>query len=381
NAQLEESAGPSPYRDYGTVNAVYLNGQRQQCAAADVGCQTYTPLAGGSDINGQVRNSNRCSADKVGCATYQLEPITGPPPRSGGAVNVVIPQGQICSAADVGCEEYTNLDEVAKGGEGKEYFKSVKQCLKPAQIKPPVESATYYTWVGDAKLGYVLRSYDLVKSNRPDGAPCTSLKIGTVTDNPVCNDTDATVSAAQVNCSAAGDLAKNADCSQYYDSALNIYYRLRAKTVSITEDCHPYRNTIDQSDPAHQNDIYYLSTKENLTCAAAAAGCRAYTGNASGTTRQVFSDNFENNGATNWNGGTASNASVNLNGHSMLIDAAGSSAAAVTKDAALANQIYDGRTYLLTFTAAAASSTPATITAAFGRLNGSTFQPFNAGLA
>ncbi len=383
SAQLEAALAPSTFHDYGATNAIYLNADRQQCTSADVGCQAYTPVAGGSNIFGQVRNSNRCSADQVGCATYQLEPITNVPPRTGGAVQIVAPKGQICSAADVGCEEYTNLDVVAQGGEGKEYFKSVKQCVKPSQTNAtnPI-SATYYTWIGDAKLGYVLRAYDLVQSTVVDASgghgPCTSLTVGSAATAPTCNDTAATVAAASC---AVSNLASNPDCGQYYDSALNVYYRLRSRTVTVTEDCHPYRNTIDQSDAARKDLVYYLATKENLTCSSAAASCRAYTGNASGTTRQVLGDNFETNGTVNWIGGTASNAAVNLNGHSMLITAGGASSAAVTTDKTLANQIFSGRTYLLTFSAAAESATASTMTAQFGRLSGSTFQPFNAGAA
>lgn len=379
SAQLEEAFSASNFRDYGTVNAVYLNGNRAVCSAADVGCQNYTPLAGGEKVVGQVLNSNRCSADAVGCASYHLEPISSVPQRDfpgGKSVNIVAPKGQICSAADVGCEEYTNLDEVAKGGEGKEYYKSVKQCVKPDQTDGtnPI-SATYYTWVGDANLGYVLRSYDLVQSNLGP-APCTSMKIGQVGTQPECNDTagpNGTVAAAQVNCKVAADLVTNPECAQYYDAGLTAYYRLRASTVTITEDCHPYRNTIDQSDVALKNNVYYLSTSENVSCSAAAAGCRAYTGNASGTTRQVLNDTFEANGTVNWLGGSASNASVNVNGHSMLITTNGPAVSAVTQPKISANQFYAGRTYLVTFTAAAVSSTLPTITAAIGRYAVPTF--------
>ncbi len=379
SAQLEETAGPTQYKEYGTANTVYLNGNRQQCTVADVGCQAYTPSNGDPVVYGQVRSSNYCSADKVGCNSLKLEPITSVPTRAGGAVNVVVPKGEICSAEEVGCEEYTNLDEVAKGGEGKEYYTAVKQCIKPSQVgaNNPVAS-TYYTWVGDAKLGYVLRAYDLVKTDNPTNgggnAPCTSLKAGTSNAAPTCNDTAPTISAA--TCSVA-NVATNPDCAQFYDSALTIYYRLRSKTVTVTDDCHPYRNTLDQSDPgANKDSVYYLSTTENTSCQPQAAGCRAYTGNASGTTRTVFNDTFESNGVTNWVGGSSSNASVNLNGHSMSIALQGTSPAAATK--VLKDQIFGGRSYLVTFTAAASDVSPATITASFGTVNGNGYQPTSA---
>ena len=386
NTQLEESAGPTQYKDYGAVNAVYLNGQRQQCTPADVGCQQYTPVNGGNAIDGIVKASDRCTADKVGCGTFQLEPITTVPARSGGPVNIVPPKATQCTAADVGCEEYTNLDEVAKGGEGLEYFKSVKQCIKPSQANGsnPVAS-TYYTWVGDANLGFVLRAYDLVKSNMlPPGengeAPCTSLSIGNISTPPTCNDTAATVAAAQGSiitqnqCKSALDLAGNPDCGEYYDSALNVHYRLRSHTVSITDDCHPYRNTIDQNDPATKDNIYHLATSENVSCSALAAGCRAYTGNAAGTTRQVFSDNFENSTqvSNNWIGGASSNAATSLGGHSLMVP----TGVAMTAKS-LNNQFFNGRTYIVTFTAATATTTQSAtkprVTVSLGRRNGNTF--------
>ena len=380
SAQLEAGVGATQYKEYGTTNALYLNSKRVSCTAADVGCQGYTPTAGGSEIYGQILDSNRCSADKVGCANFTLEPITGVPPRSGGQVQIVAPKGQICSAADVGCEEYTNLDEVARGGEGKEYFKSVKQCLKPSQVQPadptsPATSATYYTWVGDAKLGYVLRSYDLVKSDVATApgqfAPCTNLTIEPVGQKPRCDDGSRIDTSAICN---AANFANNPDCAQYYDSALVVYYRLRSKTVTITDDCHPYRNTVDQGG-TRKDLVYYLSTKENLTCSAQAAGCRAYTGNASGTTRQVMNDTFESNGTANWVGGEATNASVNVGGHSMLIRQSGPSSASVTKDGFLKNQFFANRSYMVSFTAAATNTTTPTLQVKLGTLSGTTFTP------
>ncbi len=355
SAQFEENAGPTQYKDYGVINALHLNAKRQQCAAADVGCEKYTPQAGGSAVDGIVLASNRCSADKVGCAAYQLEPITTLPARAGATVNIVAPKGQQCAAADVGCEEYTNLDEVARGGEGKEYYKAVKQCVKPTNTQ--ATPATYYTWVGDAQRGFVLRAYDLVKTNLTDaphqGAPCTNLGVGTTTADPTCVDTTATADAA--SCSAAA-LATNPDCAQYYDASLNAYYRLRSRTVSITADCHPYRNTVDQQ--AGQDNVYYLATNENTSCNAAAAGCRAYTGNASGATRQLFADTFENTTTVNWTGGALSSASTTLGGHSLkiAIPSGQTSGFAAVNQSILQNQFFSGKTYLLSFTVAAAAA-------------------------
>ncbi|MBI3572740.1 MAG: carbohydrate binding domain-containing protein [Candidatus Kerfeldbacteria bacterium] len=381
SAQLEESAGPTAYKDYGLINNLYLNGTRQLCSADDVGCNAYTPAAGGPVVDGIVLPSNLCSQDKVGCARYHLEPIDHVPYRdtpSGLDTNIVAPKGQICSAAEVGCEEYTNLDEVAKGGEGKEYYKSVKQCVKPTNTQ--VTPETYYSWIGDPNKGFILQAYDLVKSNL-DGAPCTNLSIGTTTADPICNDTTTSVAAAQVNCISASDLAKNPACGEYYDSAFNVYYRERQRTVSITDDCHPYRNTIDQTDPQYnKNNIYYLSTQENLSCSAAAAGCRAYTGNAANASHLIFSDDFETATTANWYSTTnasISTASTSLGGHSMMMKGAG--LATYTNPTVLSTKVTAGKSYILSFYAAAAQSTSPTIEASFGDGTGGSFVKINSG--
>ncbi len=377
SAQLEEGK-LTQYKDYGAVNLVYLNGTRQQCTPLDVGCQKYTPTGRGAAVTGIVRDSNRCSADKVGCGTYSLEPITSLPQRAGGPTNIVPTRAQACSAADVGCEEYTNLNEVARGGEGKSYFKSVKQCVKPDQLNGsnPVQQ-TYYTWTGDAKRGFVLRAYNLVQSNISQGgggtAPCTKLSVGTSAVPPTCVDDSASLSAGL--CSA-NDLATNPNCGEYYDANLNVFYRLRSATISVTADCQPFRNTIDAGN--NTDLVYYLSPKENVSCRAAAASCRAYTGNAGKTTRQIFTDTFEAGSTTNWvNANSApSNASVNVGGHSMLISPTQSApGTAFMPRSVLDGKLTAGKAYTISFLAAAAEDvTPRPrVEVYLGNVSGNTF--------
>lgn len=353
SAQLEHD-GPTVYKDYGTINNVYLGAKRQLCTRQDVGCQFYTPVDGSAVIPGQAKNGDRCDAANVGCDLFHLEPITTVPQRAGGDVTVVATKGQQCTASQVGCEEYTNLDEVAKGGEGKAYYQSVKQCLKPNPGNP--DQLTYYTWVGDAAAGFVLRAYDLLKSNLT-GAPCTNLTVGTTTAAPTCDDSRRPDPTDTI-CNAS-TFATNPDCAQYFDSGLIAYYRLRQSTISITPDCHPFRNTIDQSTGSAGN-IYYLSPTENVSCSAEAAGCRAYTGNAARTSRQDFSDNFEGGTTSNWVGGTISTAAIQAGGHSMQISA-GDGAAFLTASA-IKGKLTDGKTYQVSLLAAAVNpaTTPST---------------------
>lgn len=363
NAQLQLGSATS-YTTYGSVNKVTLNASRQLCTRQDVGCQLYTPTDGSPAVPGQVKNGDRCDAANVGCALYHQEPITVAPQRAGGDVTIVPNGARQCTASQVGCEEYTNLDTVAQGGEGKEYFKAIKQCVKPSSSDP--NQQTYYTWVGDAQRGFVLRAYDLLKSNL-SGAPCTNLTVGTTTTAPTCDDANRPDPTDSI-CNAA-TFATNPDCGQYFDSSLAVFYRLRQSTVSITTDCHPYRNTIDQSSGS-ANRVYYLSPTENVSCSAEAAGCRAYTGNAAQTSRQVFSDNFESGSTSNWIGGTISTAAVQAGGHSMLIPA--NSAAFVTPTV-IKGKLIAGKTYQITVLAAAATASAPRLGAAVGTSSGNTF--------
>ena len=181
SAQLQETTTATPFIEYGASNLVYLNANRRSCQPADVGCDKYTPVGGGTAVNGIVQDNNRCDKNNVGCQLFHREPITQVPYRdyptaagtNGKDLTIVAPQGKQCAAADVGCEEYTNLDSVAQGGEAKTYFKSVKQCVKPSNTD--VTQRTYYTWVGDNDRGFVLRSYQLVaQDNSTNAAPCTN---------------------------------------------------------------------------------------------------------------------------------------------------------------------------------------------------------------
>lgn len=368
SAQLEEGASATTYADYGKVNTVYMNDTRRSCSVDDIGCQKWTPEVSGPSVGALIDPAKRCSEDAVGCQTLTMAPIDHVPQRAGGSANIVIPKAKSCSAADVGCEEYTNLDEVAKGGEGKAYFKTVKQCVKPGVIP----QKTFYSWIGDAEKGYSLRADDFPTGSN-DG-PCVSLTIGNMVGTPTCNDAaEVSAEAAICNANTFNDKQNpNPDCSQYYDSNLNVYYRLRSHIASATADCHPYRNTIDNNDT-----IYYLAPSENESCSADVAGCRAFTGNTAQTSHQIFFDNFDQ-GIGNWlvktgqpqSNVSSSSASVTAGGLSMLVK----SGTIAFPPKALAGLLGDQKSYLLTFTAAAVGASNAgTITASLGTSSGQTY--------
>ncbi|MFA5069834.1 MAG: hypothetical protein WC528_00980 [Patescibacteria group bacterium] len=325
--QVEEG-GLSNYKDYGSENKIYLNKNRLACEAKDVGCDKYTPVKGGLSVPGVVYGQNMCSADKVGCQSFRETAIDNIPKRSGqDPVYFISGTGTSCPNTAVGCEEYTNLDEVARGGEGKEYFQQIRQCIKPNT--PSIPIANYYTWEGSDTAGYQLRAFRYLVSNlnnyngESGNAPCTNLSIEAGGTTPSCvdvNTLDETESLRPAFCTA-DDLASNPDCTEFYDTAGHIFYRLRSRIIVETDKCYSYRNTTDaQEDPA-SNKIYFINADTSVRCAASQAGCREYKGNTGEVTRDIFKDDFEKveTGAVNWVTGNVSNESLRANEHSLHV--------------------------------------------------------------
>lgn len=330
----------SAYKDYGTANQIYLNSNRVACAEKDVGCDKYTPVKGGTAIPGVIYANNLCSADKVGCQPFREEPTVNIPERPArDSVYFIAGTGQRCEAASVGCEEYTNLDIVAKGGEGKAYYTKIRQCVKPEAS----DVNTYYTWEGSDTRGYQLSAYRLKKSNT-SSAPCTNLTVPNVGADPLCEDDIKT----PATCIAA-EMETNPDCTEYYDTGGNVYYILRSRVIKATADCFPHRNTIDAI--AGQANIYYLIPSESVSCPAKYAGCRQYKGNTGSVSRKVFSATFEDPtlGATEWQAGSISNESLRATEHSLHV-AGNNTATSVVSPAVLKDKILvSGQYYQLSF--------------------------------
>ncbi|MBI4426319.1 MAG: carbohydrate binding domain-containing protein [Candidatus Kerfeldbacteria bacterium] len=372
NVQLEAADQVSAYADYGTANLIYLNADRRTCDRVDVGCEKYTPVTGGGEaITGVVNTKDRCSAEVVGCKQYRKEAIDHIPFRAAvDPLNLVPTSARQCRADQVGCEEYTNLDVLAQGGEAREFFTAIRQCVKP--VTGAADQATYFTWVGDDRTGFQLKSFRLKQSN-VDGGPCTNIALGTSTsdNNPACVDAGgANSNIAQ--CDPA-DVGVNPDCAQYFDSSGNVFHRRQSRTVPVSDDCHPYRNTIDERN--NQSNVYLVLARESTTCAAEAAECRAFTGNAGSNTRVIVSYNFENSNAVSadWQYvGAGSNvspspASVSAGGKSM--SATGTVA---TQDHVLQDKLQQNKSYTLSFWA---SPDSATTLDAYLLINGTVTRP------
>lgn len=355
--QIDNSQYYTSYHDYGSVNELYikkapdyyncqgytssrpgLNGEidpavclqyAQMCFADEVDCQWYTPLDGDPRVPAIAKYPvDYCPDQCAGYQTYKQEPtnfeVNGDYP-----LYFIAKTAKSCQAQYSGCDEFTNLDEVAKGGEALEYYSDIRECQKPAPTNS--DCSTYYTWVGSDLTGYQLQVYQLKKGN-VKGGPCTVISYNQPGQEgqPVCLDKSSDYSTKNdpKYCNENTYLT-NPDCRQFYDDKGNVTYRFFTKTISCSDDCHPYRKTISEENDCktsggywnstNEECIYYAIPSEGKSCPANASGCRTYTGNAGKNIANVLYDDFEDGTNENWVGGENNPESVNVGGHSLKV--------------------------------------------------------------
>ncbi|MFA6098899.1 MAG: dockerin type I domain-containing protein [Patescibacteria group bacterium] len=349
------------------------------CSANEVGCELYTSLTSNQKVSGIISDPNNCDpnnpdscdqcpAEFVGCRAYREMPIEHVPQRPArDPVSFIATTGQSCNASAVGCEEYTNLDAVGQGGEGKEYYSNIRLCVQEddASIK------TFYAWEGSDEFGYQLKKYSLKQSNWPDltnpgeFGPCTNMMAensALAPENrwPNCVDGkdfddngDGFLESHLAATCLAAEVGVNPDCTEFYDDNGLTYYYLKSRVIFASADCNAYRNSIDGA-----SAIYHLIPKQSVSCSASQNGCRSYKGNAGDNVRQVYSESFENGTISPWIGNvTYSNESVNVGGHSMLINNNGAIANVGTALGMTADKSYE-----VSFWAKATADTPITFT-------------------
>lgn len=289
-----------------TADTLYLNNQARSCKGPAgnpgqyVGCQLYTPRDPGALAADIPAQPIRATIDPVtnvitawndecpsSCAGYQrfeqmATNFEAGIPLSPG-VTMIPSTAQQCPAQDAGCDEFTNVDEVARGGEGREYYTYLRQCVKPGTGRG---EATYYTWQGSDTTGFQLKVWSLVAG--AGGAPAV---VGAKLDR---------VDAAQrwdgIDCEGDfNSVSPDLDCREFIDTSLNYYYRYFSMTTEATDNCHEYRRTINQR-------IYQANPLHSIACAASSAGCREYRGSDGGIVQSLFADTFEGGSYAPWTG-------------------------------------------------------------------------------
>ncbi len=337
------------------------------CLPEEVGCELYTPVSSSGESVPGVVGDNFCPASCVGYNTFRQE-------KSSFEASVYplyfipeSPSSVECSAQHVGCDEFTNIGSLETGGEGLEYYTYIKQC----EVPDGDNSSVYYSWEGSESQGFVLKVHTLAKvgestyyealANADAISPAVAAQFSPnapvyVDDVPgqliekygLCNED---LYTNTIN-NTLNTLKAAADCRALYDSSGDVYYRMLADTVTVSEACHPLRKTQsrlvvdeaiidvseaaiepfldrdicaekqgywdetpqeyslpvcrrcagggswvpeDSSNPEKGSCVYYAidAPGESVSCIAEANGCRAYTGNSGNNTKPVFDDIFE----------------------------------------------------------------------------------------
>jgi hypothetical protein len=382
NIQLERSQTPTSYYDYGAVNLSYLTkapdyyqcqGYTKRvptyedeitCSAAgflwrsdieacvqggdplcssyalycqeyEDGCQAYTPVNGDPMIPGILKPQDYCPAECLGYQTYEEDPsyfdLVENSSTPSASKNLISTTAQECSSTELNCEEFTNLDEVAQGGEGKEYYTYLRQCVLPDNAGV----AAFYTWEGSDTTGFQLKTWDLLESNElypseTGYGPCTNVNIGVPVADVACQDDTQPIQI----CSPTMD---DTNCREFFDAQGNSHFRLQERTITASEDCHPLRRTESGLD-------YTAIPQEGISCSQAAAGCRLYRGNTSSNIKIAFSDDFEDGDTQGWEDGIISNESVYLNDHSLKTTGMPQTA---VNPSIIANSLTEGKEYQL----------------------------------
>jgi hypothetical protein len=308
----------------------------RKCNQDEVGCDLYKNIADSFTVPGRVTSQDYCPQQ---CLGYDVYVARGSYFNSPASENLIPSTATTCSAAAAGCSEFTNLDTLAAGGEQKEYYTQLKQCIKPNAT----QCASFYTWAGQTD-GYQLQAYSLEKD--ANGLPAV-----TSDDSAACN-------AAIYNLPIS-DPSFNPDCQQFYTAAGAVSYHLISRTITCSDDCHAYRMTNKNVDStltsasctgsdkhwdAATNScnsclnggtwdtttgacIYQAIPGEGQTCTAAQNGCREYNGNNGSNVQLLASYDFEG-GLGGWTSNCSSGNGVSLStisnaksGHSLQYNA------------------------------------------------------------
>ena len=273
----------------------------RRCDRGEAGCELFRSGRNDFAVPAKVSASDYCPGECVGYDVYISRETYF---NSAQAENLIPKTAQKCSANVVGCNEFTNLDDLATGGERREYYSALKHCVKPGQAT----CGNFYSWEGTSS-GYQLRVHSLQMGvNGPHVI---------ANDSALCNEP---IFNAPVN-----SPLYNPDCRQFYDSAGQVFYHLNSHIVTCSDDCRAYRITEKNYDrrltqgecsgtarswdaqegacisclnggtwsSSHGACVYQGIPGEGKTCSAQDNGCREYNGNAGNNVKLITSHNFE----------------------------------------------------------------------------------------
>lgn len=360
--KLEPGQSPtvySAYRDVGVINQKlapdYLGCDAsnpplecddfvRECSVDEVGCELYTSKRNGISVPAVVDETDFCPAECVGYDEYvQTESFFD----SAGTEWMIPKNEQRCNVEVAGCDEFTNLDRLGEGAEAREYYSELRQCRNPDGL-----CEEFYTWEGSSESGFQLKVFSLENN----------------AGEPAVTEDDSAECSAPIYNLPPTDPGYNSDCREFYNRSGEISYHLYSRTISCSDNCHPYRRTKRNVDSnlnaltcnaagynttygvssvdndqfhwdAAQGDCYFCKNGgrwdndhgciydavpgEGKRCAASQAGCREYTGSSGNNTRVVLNDSFESGNIGNWGGDLSpanpNNMSLIAGGHSLSV--------------------------------------------------------------
>lgn len=344
SVQLEKGTQATSYVAYGTTNKIHLK-NAPSCTFEEVGCQTYKPTNDPNNpITGVITGANLCPQECANYDTYEQQPTDTEPARF---ENFIPSTARACTAAQVGCQEFTNLDVVSRGGEGLEYYSSIRHCEKPQ-----TQCSTFYAWEGSDVTGFQLVAYELMASS-PDGSGAPKTTDGSVTCDP-----------------------KDSNCRELIAEDGSRSYRDMTKTITCSESCVPLRagpNSVTQAecqarlgqwDATTSRCVFNVIPSESRTCEAAASGCREYVGNTGRNVAVVFNETFEDGDTQGWSTGVISSESTTVGGRSIKLGETAGTISASTR-ITLPN-VVAGKGYELELSAKPSVSDFMTVTAWLG---------------
>lgn len=275
----------------------------RKCNYNEVGCELFTNTKDKFALPAQVVSADYCPEE---CLGYDIYVAKANYFNSTQAQNLIPSQTAKCSQADVGCSEFTNLDEVASGGEGKEYYSELRQCIKPDTAK----CTNFYTW--DGPEGLQIKTYSLQKDGQ---------------NNPLINFNNQTVGDCRdIYGLPLNDPRYNPDCREFRNTAGQVSYRLMSGLITCSDNCFNYRLSEKNIDPQiksgadcvgsdkkwnaassvcysclnggiwdnNQNACVYKAIPgEGKTCQAKQVGCREYNGSQGNNSQLLAYYNFE----------------------------------------------------------------------------------------
>ncbi|HPT08475.1 MAG TPA: hypothetical protein PLE28_02150, partial [bacterium] len=319
------------------------------CNNEEIGCNIFTSVYG-IKIAAKALDKDYCSEQCVGYDVYVQKNTL----FENNFVNKFIPSSaQACLASEAGCTEFTNLDELAAGGEGKEYYTYLRTCIKPGQGT----CNDFYSWEGSDGAGYQLKSYRFEKdSNQP--IPKVTLGNLSANGNTYSQEDDNNVILCDqtIHNLSASDPDYNSDCREFYNRSGQLIYALYSTTITCSDNCKTYRMTEKNIDSdissesscqalgssAHWDSnnnvcyhclnggiwdddqsacLYKAIPGEGQTCRASSNNCREYNGNSGNSVRIISAFDFnDSDNLSIWSGNvTSSNESLNQGGKSMKL--------------------------------------------------------------